>query len=321
MSTQDQHPLIFLMGPTGAGKSAVAMALAAQLPIDIVSVDSAQVYRGLDIGTAKPSLAERALVPHWLLDLLDPSQAYSAAKFRVDAQVAIEAIRAKGRIPLLVGGTMLYARALVGGLDDLPAANPALRAQLEAEAQADGWPAMHARLADLDPVTAARLSPTDSQRIQRALEVVMLTGTPLSTLQGRPKGSDQRATDQRATDQPAHFVSLEPQDRSWLHQRLETRFKDMVAAGLLEEVRALRARGDLHTDLPSIRSVGYRQVWAHLDGDGDLQAMHDRAVAATRQLAKRQLTWLRSNARRTIVPCDAAQATSLAVAALREAIG
>jgi len=316
MSTQDQHPLIFLMGPTGAGKSAVAMALAAQLPIDIVSVDSAQVYRGLDIGTAKPSLAERALVPHWLLDLLDPSQAYSAAKFRVDAQVAIEAVRAKGRIPLLVGGTMLYARALVGGLDDLPAANPALRAQLEAEAQTDGWPAMHARLAVRDPVTAARLSPTDSQRIQRALEVVMLTGTPLSTLQGRPKGSDQRAT-----DQPAHFVSLEPRDRSWLHQRLETRFKNMVAAGLLDEVRALRARGDLHTDLPSIRSVGYRQVWAHLAGDGDLQAMHDRAVAATRQLAKRQLTWLRSNAQRTIVPCDAAQATSLAVAALREAIG
>ncbi|NBY16609.1 MAG: tRNA (adenosine(37)-N6)-dimethylallyltransferase MiaA, partial [Betaproteobacteria bacterium] len=286
------------------------------LPIDIVSVDSAQVYRGLDIGTAKPSLAERALVPHWLLDLLDPSQAYSAARFRVDAQVAIEAIRAKGRIPLLVGGTMLYARALVGGLDDLPSANPALRAQLEAEAQADGWPTMHARLADLDPVTAARLSPTDSQRIQRALEVVMLTGTPLSTLQGRPKGSDQRAT-----DQPAHFVSLEPRDRSWLHQRLETRFKDMVAAGLLDEVRALRARGDLHTDLPSIRSVGYRQVWAHLDGDGDLQAMHDRAVAATRQLAKRQLTWLRSNAQRTIVPCDTAQATSLAVTALRAAIG
>jgi tRNA dimethylallyltransferase len=316
MSTQDQHPLIFLMGPTGAGKSAVAMALAAQLPIDIVSVDSAQVYRGLDIGTAKPSLAERALVPHWLLDLLDPSQAYSAARFRVDAQVAIEAIRAKGRIPLLVGGTMLYARALVGGLDDLPSASPALRAQLEAEAQADGWPTMHARLADLDPVTAARLSPTDSQRIQRALEVVMLTGTPLSTLQGRPKGSDQRAT-----DQPAHFVSLEPRDRSWLHQRLETRFKDMVAAGLLDEVRALRARGDLHTDLPSIRSVGYRQVWAHLDGDGDLQAMHDRAVAATRQLAKRQLTWLRSNAQRTIVPCDTAQATSLAVTALRAAIG
>jgi tRNA dimethylallyltransferase len=175
---------------------------------------------------------------------------------------------------------------------------------------------MHARLADLDPVTAARLSPTDSQRIQRALEVVMLTGTPLSTLQGRPKGSDQRAT-----DQPAHFVSLEPRDRSWLHQRLETRFKDMVAAGLLDEVRALRARGDLHTDLPSIRSVGYRQVWAHLDGDGDLQAMHDRAVAATRQLAKRQLTWLRSNAQRTIVPCDTAQATSLAVTALRAAIG
>jgi tRNA dimethylallyltransferase len=316
MSTKDQPPLIFLMGPTGAGKSAAAMALAAQLPIDIVSVDSAQVYRGLDIGTAKPNPAERESVPHWLLDLIDPAQAYSAARFRADAQVAIEAIRAKGRIPLLVGGTMLYARALVGGLDDLPSANPELRAQLEAEAQADGWPALHARLAIHDPTTAARLSPTDSQRIQRALEVVLLTGNPLSALQGRPKGSDQMSS-----AQPAHFISLEPQDRSWLHQRLETRFRDMVAAGLMDEVRALRARGDLHTDLPAIRSVGYRQIWAHLDGDGDLQAMHDRAVAATRQLAKRQLTWLRSISERTIVPCDAPQAKALAVAALREAMG
>lgn len=311
MPTKNPQPLIFLMGPTGAGKSAAAMALATQLPVDIVSVDSAQVYCGLDIGTAKPSPAERAVVPHWLLDLLDPAEAYSAARFRVDAQVAIEAIRAKGRIPLLVGGTMLYARALVGGLDDLPSANPALRAQLEAEAQADGWPALHARLASHDPTTAARLSPTDSQRIQRALEVVLLTGTPLSRLQGQP----------RTSAQPARFVSLEPQDRSWLHQRLEARFRGMVTAGLLDEVRALRARGDLHTDLPSIRSVGYRQVWAHLNGDGDLKMMHERAVAATRQLAKRQLTWLRSNPVRTIVPCDAAQATALAVAALREAIG
>jgi tRNA dimethylallyltransferase len=311
MSTHDQQPLIFLMGPTGAGKSAAAMALAAQLPIDIVSVDSAQVYRGLDIGTAKPSPVERAVIPHWLLDLLDPAQAYSAARFRVDAKAAIEAIRAKGRIPLLVGGTMLYARALVGGLDDLPSANPALRAQLEAEAQADGWPALHARLAIYDPTTAARLSPTDSQRIQRALEVVLLTGTPLSTMQGQSRG----------TVRPAHFVSLEPQDRSWLHKRLEARFREMVTAGLVDEVRALRARGDLHTDLPAIRSVGYRQVWEHLDGDSDLPTMHERAVAATRQLAKRQLTWLRSNPERTIVPCDAPQATSLAVAALREAIG
>ena len=311
MSTKDQQPLIFLMGPTGAGKSAAAMALAAQLPVEIVSVDSAQIYRGLDIGTAKPTAAERAVVPHWLLDVLDPAEAYSAARFRADAQVAIEAIRAKGSIPLLVGGTMLYARALVGGLDDLPSANPALRAQLEAEAQADGWPALHARLARQDPITAARLSPTDSQRIQRALEVVLLTGTPLSKLQGQP----------RARAQPARFVSLEPEDRSWLHQRLEMRFRDMVATGLLDEVRALRARGDLHTDLPSIRSVGYRQVWAHLDGDGDLQTMHDRAVAATRQLAKRQLTWLRSNPERIIVPCDAARATELAVTVLREAIG
>ena len=316
MPTLNQAPLIFLMGPTGAGKSAAAMALAAQLPIDIVTVDSAQVYRGLDIGTAKPTAAERAVVPHWLLDLLDPAETYSAARFRVDANAAIEAIRAKGRIPLLVGGTMLYARALVGGLDDLPSANPVLRAQLEAEAQADGWPALHARLAIYDPFTAARLSPSDSQRIQRALEVVLLTGTPISTLQERSKGSNRSPP-----SRPARFVSLEPQDRSWLHQRLETRFRDMVAAGLVDEVRGLRARGDLHTDLPAIRSVGYRQIWEHLEGAGDLASMHERAVAATRQLAKRQLTWLRSNADRTVVPCDVPQATSLAVEALRQAIG
>jgi len=316
MPTLNQAPLIFLMGPTGAGKSAAAMALAAQLPIDIVTVDSAQVYRGLDIGTAKPTAAERAVVPHWLLDLLDPAETYSAARFRVDANAAIEAIRAKGRIPLLVGGTMLYARALVGGLDDLPSANPVLRAQLEAEAQADGWPALHARLAIYDPFTAARLSPSDSQRIQRALEVVLLTGTPISTLQERSKGSNRSPP-----SRPARFVSLEPQDRSWLHQRLETRFRDMVAAGLVDEVRGLRARGDLHTNLPAIRSVGYRQIWEHLEGAGDLRTMHERAVAATRQLAKRQLTWLRSNADRTVVPCDVSQATSLAVEALRQAIG
>jgi len=316
MPTLNQAPLIFLMGPTGAGKSAAAMALAAQLPIDIVTVDSAQVYRGLDIGTAKPTAAERAVVPHWLLDLLDPAETYSAARFRVDANAAIEAIRAKGRIPLLVGGTMLYARALVGGLDDLPSANPVLRAQLEAEAQADGWPALHARLAIYDPFTAARLSPSDSQRIQRALEVVLLTGTPISTLQERSKGSNRSPP-----SRPARFVSLEPQDRSWLHQRLETRFRDMVAAGLVDEVRGLRARGDLHTNLPAIRSVGYRQIWEHLEGAGDLGTMHERAVAATRQLAKRQLTWLRSNADRKVVPCDVPQATSLAVEALRQAIG
>jgi tRNA dimethylallyltransferase len=316
MPTLNQAPLIFLMGPTGAGKSAAAMALAAQLPIDIVTVDSAQVYRGLDIGTAKPTAAERAVVPHWLLDLLDPAETYSAARFRVDANAAIEAIRAKGRIPLLVGGTMLYARALVGGLDDLPSANPVLRAQLEAEAQADGWPALHARLAIYDPFTAARLSPSDSQRIQRALEVVLLTGTPISTLQERSKGSNRSPP-----SRPARFVSLEPQDRSWLHQRLETRFRDMVAAGLVDEVRGLRARGDLHTNLPAIRSVGYRQIWEHLEGAGDLGTMHERAVAATRQLAKRQITWLRSNADRTVVPCDVPQATSLAVEALRQAIG
>lgn len=311
MQTADSQTLFFLMGPTGAGKTAAALALAAEYPIDIISVDSAQVYRGLDIGTAKPTLAEREAVPHWLLDMIDPAQAYSAARFAVDAQAAIEATLARGRLPLLVGGTMLYARALVSGLDDLPPAEPALRAHLEEQAAAHGWPAMHARLADLDPTTAARLPPTDSQRIQRALEVVLLTGTPLSAMQHQLRGPAR----------PARFISLEPQDRSWLHQRLEQRFRNMVAAGLLDEVRSLHQRADLHPNLPAVRSVGYRQVWAHLDGDGDLDLMHDRAVAATRQLAKRQLTWLRSIPDRIIVPCDADQATSLAVAAIRKAIG
>jgi len=311
MRSAEPQTLFFLMGPTGAGKSAAALALAAEYPIEIISVDSAQVYRGLDIGTAKPTLAERAAVPHWLLDMIDPAQAYSAARFAADAQAAIEATLARGRLPLLVGGTMLYARALVSGLDDLPPADPVLRADLEGQAAAHGWPAMHARLAGLDPTTAARLSPTDSQRIQRAIEVVLLTGIPLSAMHRQVRGPAR----------PARFVSLEPQDRSWLHRRLEQRFRDMVTAGLLDEVRALRQRADLHPNLPAVRSVGYRQVWAHLDGDGDLGLMHDRAVAATRQLAKRQLTWLRSIPDRMIVPCDADQATSLAVAAIRKAIG
>ncbi len=311
MRAADSQTLFFLMGPTGAGKTAAALALATQLPIEIISVDSAQVYRGLDIGTAKPTSAERAAVPHWLIDLLDPAQPYSAARFAVDAQATLEAILGRGHIPLFVGGTMLYARALVSGLDDLPSADPRLRAELEAQALAHGWPAMHARLAGLDPASAARLSPTDSQRIQRALEVVLLTGTPLSAMQHQ----------QRTPARPACFISLEPQDRSWLHQRLEQRFSTMVAAGLLDEVRGLRQRADLHPNLPSIRSVGYRQAWAHLDGDGDLRLMHDRAVAATRQLAKRQLTWLRSIPQRIIVPCDADQATPLAVATIRKALG
>jgi tRNA dimethylallyltransferase len=311
MRSAEPQTLFFLMGPTGAGKSAAALALAAEYPIEIISVDSAQVYRGLDIGTANPTLAERAAVPHWLLDMIDPAQAYSAARFAADAQAAIEATLARGRLPLLVGGTMLYARALVSGLDDLPPADPVLRADLEGQAAAHGWPAMHARLAGLDPTTAARLSPTDSQRIQRAIEVVLLTGIPLSAMHRQVRGPAR----------PARFVSLEPQDRSWLHRRLEQRFRDMVTAGLLDEVRALRQRADLHPNLPAVRSVGYRQVWAHLDGDGDLGLMHDRAVAATRQLAKRQLTWLRSIPDRMIVPCDADQATSLAVAAIRKAIG
>jgi tRNA dimethylallyltransferase len=284
-----------LAGPTASGKTAAALALARALPIEIISVDSALVYRGMDIGTAKPSPAERAAVPHHLIDLIDPAEAYSAAQFVADATRLIGEIRARGRLPVLVGGTMLYFKALFEGLDTLPAANAAIRSQIDARAAELGWPALHAELAQIDPVTAARLSPNDSQRLQRALEVWMLSGRPLSQWHTGASRAPQ--------DRPP-LIALEPEDRTWLHHRIAERFEAMLAAGLVDEVRALRARGDLSLEHPSMRCVGYRQVWEMLDGHFPPQTLANRGIAATRQLAKRQLTWLRSMPWRQRVACD-----------------
>jgi tRNA dimethylallyltransferase len=276
---------IAIVGPTASGKSRLAMALAERLPVEIVSVDSAQVYRGMDIGTAKPSPTERRQVPHHLIDIVDPTDAYSAARFRTDALVAIADIAGRGRIPLLAGGTMLYFKALRDGLSALPAANASMRAEIEAEAARRGWPALHAELARLDPQSAARIKPTDPQRIQRALEVCRLTGRPLSALTG----------DATAPALPFNtlWIRLEPSDRAVLHGRIARRFEAMLAAGLVEELEALRDRYALTPDLPAMRSVGYRQAWEHLEGRTSREALRERGIFATRQLAKRQLTWLR----------------------------
>lgn len=278
-------PAIALMGPTASGKSALAMNLAAHLPVEIISVDSAQVYRDMDVGTAKPTAEERRAVPHHLIDIIDPTQSYSAAQFRDDAVALMKAIHARGRLPLLVGGTMLYYRALREGLSALPQADAAVRATLDAEAAERGWPALHAELARNDPRTAARLAPRDAQRIQRALEVFRLTGQPMSALLERSS----------AATPPFRLieVALVPADRAILHARIAARFEAMLASGLVDEVRALRARYALRADLPSMRCVGYRQAWAHLEGEHDAKELRDRGIYATRQLAKRQLTWLR----------------------------
>lgn len=308
-------PLVIrLAGPTAAGKSASTLALAERWPLEIINVDSATIYRGMDIGTAKPSPAEQAQVPQHLLDIRDPAQSYSAAEFRADALRLIDAIRARGRIPLLAGGTMMYYKALRDGLDDLPQADPALRAELEARAARDGWPALHAELARLDPVTAARLAPNDSQRIQRALEICQLSGQPMSALLGR-----QRAA---AGDDDNRYltISLEPSGRAALHARIEQRFDAMLANGLLEEVRGLHARADLHPGLPSVRCVGYRQMWAHLDGEISLEEAREQGIAATRQLAKRQITWLRAQPERVIVDCLAADAVAQTIDAVAAAL-
>jgi tRNA dimethylallyltransferase len=292
-----------LAGPTAAGKTAAALAIAQALPVEIVSVDSALVYRGMDIGTAKPSTDERALVPHHLIDLIEPTEAWSAAQFVADARRLVEQIRARGRLLLLVGSTMLYFKALFEGLDEMPPADPAVRAALDAEAAALGWPAMHAELARVDPATAARLPPGDTQRIQRALEVFRLTGRPISSFHRERE---------RAPGTPP-LLSLEPASRAWLHERIAQRFLQMLDAGFVDEVRALRARGDLHPALPAMRCVGYQQAWEALDTN-DLAALPERGIAATRQLAKRQLTWLRGMAQREVLACDEPGVVALAVA-------
>ena len=292
-------PAICIAGPTASGKSAVALALAGLVPAEIVSVDSALVYRGMDIGTAKPSAAERAAVPHHLIDIRDPRETYSAADLVRDARRLVDEIGARGRLPLLVGGTMLYFKALWQGLDELPPADAEVRRQIEARAARQGWPALHAELAHVDPVSAARLAPGDGQRIQRALEVWQLTGRPLSSLHTTKSIAD------GAMLAPAWpLFSLEPADRGWLHARIAERFDQMLATGLVDEVAALRARGDLTAELPAMRCVGYRQVWDTLDGRAPLATLRERGIAATRQLAKRQITWLRSMPQRQAIACD-----------------
>jgi tRNA dimethylallyltransferase len=274
-----------LLGPTASGKSRLALELAARHPVEIVSMDSAQVYIGMDIGTAKPSAAERAQVRHHLVDLIDPTERYSAGRFRADCVGAIMEILARGKIPLLVGGTMLYYKALAQGIDALPQADPGVRAGIDARAAREGWPALHAELARVDPATAARLSPNDAQRIQRALEVSELTGRPLS---GQQRGAP------ASLPFALKAYALIPQDRAALHRRIEERFERMLAAGLVEEVADLRKRYALHSSLPSMRCVGYRQAWEYLEGIYGKDELRAKGIAATRQLAKRQLTWLRS---------------------------
>jgi tRNA dimethylallyltransferase len=302
---------VAIMGPTASGKTACALAIAAAVPAEIISVDSALVYRGMDIGTAKPTRAELAAAPHHLIDILDPLDAYSVAQFCQDATRLVGEIAARGRLPLLVGGTMLYFKGLTDGLDDLPQADPALRARLDAEMAAIGAPGLHARLAQLDPVTAARLEPNDAQRIQRALEVIELSGKPMSAL---------------LAQRPPHVLpfellpfALEPGDRAVLHERIAARFDAMLRGepNLLDEVEGLRRRGDLHLGLPSMRCVGYRQAWEYLDGLYDLRTLREKGVAATRQLAKRQLTWLRSMPQRTVIDCLGPDPAGVILAELR----
>lgn len=285
MSASTFPPAVFLMGPTASGKTALAVHLAERFPCEIISVDSALVYRGMNIGTAKPDAATLACAPHHLLDIRDPTEAYSAAAFCSDARRLMTDISARGRVPLLVGGTMLYFRALLQGLDDLPRADTALRHQLESEAAVRGWPALHAELAKVDPATAARLHPADSQRIGRALEIFRLSGVPMSA-----------QLDKAQTALPYRVLQLAliPSDRAVLHQRIAARFDVMLADGLIDEVANLRRTYALNPGLPSMRAVGYRQAWAYLDGKIDMPALREQGIAATRQLAKRQLTWLRS---------------------------
>ncbi|HET9643964.1 MAG TPA: tRNA (adenosine(37)-N6)-dimethylallyltransferase MiaA [Burkholderiaceae bacterium] len=305
-----------LAGPTASGKSAGALAIADAIsrrgqPVEIVSVDSALVYRSMDIGTAKPTRQEREQVRHHLIDILDPSESYSAARFAADAARLIDDIGRRGALPLLAGGTMLYFKALLGGLDAMPEADADLRARIDAEGAERGWPALHAELARVDPMTAARLAPNDSQRIQRALEVWRLTGHPLSSFhRGRAE----------AAAQASPLLSLEPLDRAWLHERIAMRFDAMLATGLLDEVQSLRARGDLSPALPSMRCVGYRQAWEAID-EGRPECLRERGIAATRQLAKRQITWLRGMPGREVIAADAPDALERTVRAALARLG
>ena len=284
VNTQIKPKAIFLMGPTASGKTALAIALRQKLPVDIISVDSALIYRGMDIGTAKPDATEQSLAPHRLIDILDPALSYSAADFRRDALSAMEEITAAGRIPLLVGGTMLYFKALLDGLSPLPSANPEVRAEIEKKATEKGWEAIHKELALVDPVAAQRIHPNDPQRLSRALEVYLISGktmTELTKISGESLPYD------------VYQFAIAPKDRNVLHQRIEARFKQMLTCGFEDEVKSLYERGDLHEDLPSVRCVGYRQMWSYLSGEIDYDEMVYRGICATRQLAKRQITWLR----------------------------
>jgi tRNA dimethylallyltransferase len=295
--------VIAIMGPTASGKTAAALAIAAHIASEIISVDSALVYREMDIGSAKPNAQELAAVPHHLINIIDPSESYSVAQFLIDSKRLVKEITDRGNLPLLVGGTMMYFKALIDGIDDLPAGDAAIRATLDAEAIEHGVPAQHARLATIDPITAERLKPNDSQRIQRALEIYEITGKPMSSL---------IAKNAQSVRQEIPFdmlsLSLEPDDRSVLHQRIALRFDIMLEQGFLDEVRQLRARGDLHPNLPSIRCVGYRQAWNYLDGNISKEEMRELGIIATRQLAKRQLTWLRSIPERIVINCLASNA-------------
>ena len=306
---------VAIMGPTASGKTAAALEIATHIPLEIISVDSALVYRGMDIGTAKPTPDEVAAVPHHLIDILDPKDSYSVRQFRDDAIRLVADIHARGKLPLLVGGTMLYFKGLRDGLDELPQADPALRAQIDMEIARHGITALHARLKELDPITAERLKPTDTQRIQRAMEIILLTGQTMSSMLAKAETP--------ALPFDLLPVALEPSDRSVLHARIAERFDKMLASmpGLLDEVQALRERGDLHLGLPSIRCVGYRQAWEYLDSQITRDELRDKGIAATRQLAKRQLTWLRSTEDRIVIDCLSADAPAQVLATIRKRLG